>query len=295
MPTQQEKDQNLIHRSFCLERERQRSIIGDLRFIETSQALPLIVVLHGFRAHKDWGFFPYLCAELSAFPAYVLNFNFSLNGYCGSTTDKTLSFSIEDFAANTIAQELQDAQAVLKAWKQNALGFSELQWDGRIFLLGHSRGAGIALLLCERDTDIRAASLWSPIKNFDRTTPRQKAVWRERGVLEVAQSESGPAYAINISFLEDLEKHQQEYSLTRAIAQCHIPLTGVVGSQDMVTRPSEAQELFTKYPAPGSKLHVLAQCGHSFNSTHPFRTASACLLSAVQITQRSFAEAYTTS
>ena len=39
-----------------------------------------VIVAHGFKGFKDWGFFPYLCESLARDGHLVVSFNTSLNG-----------------------------------------------------------------------------------------------------------------------------------------------------------------------------------------------------------------------
>ena len=55
-------------------------IRGDLRIPEGPPPRTAVVVVHGFKGFKDWGFFPHLCEEIAAGGHAVVSFNFSWNG-----------------------------------------------------------------------------------------------------------------------------------------------------------------------------------------------------------------------
>ncbi len=276
----------------CVERLGDLPLYADLWLKNPEYSLPLVIVLHGFRTHKDWGFFPELGFQLARSGAHCLVLNFSHNGYSwegvGETTVRH-EFDAELFATNTVRQERKDVRDLMHAIKTGWLQQVGVQWDGRIYIVGHSRGSGIALLTAEEFSDVKALCLWSAIKSFDRTTTRQKQLWRQSGRLVVESGSSGPSFSMDIEYLNDLEQHQQEYALTRSISTCNIPVELLVGAQDMVSPAAESTELLSFYSGPHSALHVLARCGHSLNCTEPFKTASECLREAILITQRSFA------
>ena len=70
-----------------------------------------LVVCHGFKGFKDWGFFPAVCDELAMrIGCPVLSFNFSGSGVgsdLGTFSDR------EAFATNTFSREVADLDAVL--------------------------------------------------------------------------------------------------------------------------------------------------------------------------------------
>ncbi len=75
-----ENSKDIQHDRFLLKNAHPDVIEGDIRFKNNGVLKPAIVVLHGFKGFKDWGFFPFLCEQLAFKNAIVVNFNFSLNG-----------------------------------------------------------------------------------------------------------------------------------------------------------------------------------------------------------------------
>jgi alpha-beta hydrolase superfamily lysophospholipase len=272
----------LIHTTFALTNSIGDEINGDIRYLNTVTSKPVVIVLHGFRVHKDWGFYPYLCEQLALSGAIVVNFNFSLNGFELSNEE----LDIHRFSKNTVTQELDDAKTVLNKILSDTFLPIEAQWmwTKEMYLLGHSRGAGIALLIADGAAVVERLVLWSPLSTFDRYTDRQKEVWRQRGYISAPESSLGRAFRIDTQYLDDIEKNQENYSLSRIMSTINIPVSLIVGEQDMATPVSEAEEL-SKNRAIQTKVEIIPQTGHTFGTTHPFSGATEALAKAISLTK----------
>lgn len=267
------------------------SLTVDVRSASTEAALPAVIVVHGFRVHKDWGFLPLVCDTLAAAGMHVISYNSRLNGYEG---DRSQRFDEDAFARNTVRQELQDLCDVIDALNAKTLLPSHCLHDGRVFMMGHSRGSGIALLATTKRT-IHACALWSPVSSFDRYTDRQKSLWLERGYVRVPMSSRGPAFRMNAEYLHDLMQHHEEYSLTNAIASFAGDVAIIVGEQDMATPPDEARELHRAAPVGRCALHVVSATGHTFGMHDTASPLSAACAEATRITRELFIGAPTGS
>jgi hypothetical protein len=116
-------DRVVIESPFNLRNESGDSIAGDLRYAEGGTGLPLLIICHGFTAHKDWGPFPYFGRRFAGLGFASAVFNFSHNGMGpGSRRFNEL----EKFSRNTIGKELEDIRALLRGAGEGSLG------DGRI-------------------------------------------------------------------------------------------------------------------------------------------------------------------
>ncbi|RMD98153.1 MAG: alpha/beta hydrolase, partial [Calditrichaeota bacterium] len=70
----------MIRHSFVLENASGEVIHGDLWHRQDVRNAPVVLIMHGFKAFKDWGFFPDICARLTESGYVAINFNFSRNG-----------------------------------------------------------------------------------------------------------------------------------------------------------------------------------------------------------------------
>ncbi len=83
----------------------------ELRRPEASPPRATVIVCHGFKGFKAWGFFPHLAERLARAGYEAVTFDFSRNGIGDNPTE----FSRLDlFAGNTYSHELADLQTVVR-------------------------------------------------------------------------------------------------------------------------------------------------------------------------------------
>jgi len=154
----------MMRKSFNLVNSSNEKIQGDIRYREGEKNTPAIIICHGFKGFKDWGFFPVL-AERLADDGYVsITFNFSRNGIGADPNNFT---ELEQFAKNTYSHELSDLKNVVDAIASGEIGKNIINPE-KIGLLGHSRGGGIALLYTAGDERIQCVTTWSAIARIER-------------------------------------------------------------------------------------------------------------------------------
>jgi|FaiFalFF_MnMetaG_3_1042247.scaffolds.fasta_scaffold00213_6 pimeloyl-ACP methyl ester carboxylesterase len=273
---------------FWLKSSSGERIIGDLYWIPERGKGPLIVMLHGFIGFKDWGFFPFVAHELAQRGACVVTFNFSLSGYIEGSDRVERP---ELFARNTIGQELADTLLLLQAFRQRQVQAPESWWkrwekDRRIFLLGYSRGAGVALLSAREFGSIDRLVLWSPVTTFDHYTERQKKRWRQRGSLEISHTRTSQILRMDVGYLEDLQANAERYDLRRALRELRCPTLVVHGAHDITVPLRQVQEFLSAAPPGLVQLHVVQHTGHTFGVDHPMRQPSPAVMEALEVTLR---------
>jgi pimeloyl-ACP methyl ester carboxylesterase len=265
-------------------------ILGDLRWVPTRGSGPLIILLHGFIGFKDWAFFPYVATEFAQRGACVVTFNFSLSGYIEGS-DRVERPDL--FARNTIAQEIADTVTVITAFLKRSVTAPASwwkRWNKRLFVLGYSRGAGVALIALRENPQlpVERLALWSPVTTFHHYTERQKKRWRQRGMLEISHTRTSQILHMNVEYLEDLEANQERYDLRRAIAALRCPTLIVHGMHDITVPLRSVQELITAAPPELVRLHVIAHAGHTFGVDHPMKHPSPAVLEATTVTAEFF-------
>ena len=256
-------------------------IHGDIRMQQQGKS-PIILILHGFRGSKNWGFFPYMAETLAEHGAITITWNMSLNGYSAQSLfiDKP-----EDFARNTISEELLDTQCIIDAlYDSTSSLYSMLSpyWNNKIYLIGHSRGAGIAILTAEKNSSIEKICLWNPISRFGRFSERQKHTWKENGIFQVDETAEGMPIMMNYTYMEDLEFHGEQYSLIRSIRTLNARTFIIHAEQDMTVNLKEAKKLEAESEIV--QLQTIPATGHIFGCTHPFTEPTIALQSAVEHT-----------
>lgn len=264
---------SVSHERFELASEAGDPIRGDVRRSRDPRGETAIVVCHGFKGFKDWGFFPHVCellAERTDHP--VISFNFSLNGI-GPDLD---SFTeLDKFQRNTFSRELSDLGRVLDAIAAGEL--PGLDGRSRFGLLGHSRGGVSAIITAVEDERVRALVTWSSVSYLDRWSDEQKREWKQRGRIEVLNTRTGQMMPLGLELLEDVEENRDRLDLLRAASRLTVPYLIVHGTEDESVDVSEAEEIYGEAPEGTTRLEKIEGTGHTFGAVHPFEGSTPAL------------------
>src|SRR5436309_177151 len=142
----------------------------------------LVIVAHGFRGFKDWGFFPYLCQNLSQSGFAALSFNHAL---CGVRENPYEITDLLRFSSNSTTQELKDWDLILDSVLSGNLCHSARMKLNAIGIVGHSRGGSYGILLSRRVRQIQTVVAWGAIHTFQRFSAETQCQWRKDGFIEV--------------------------------------------------------------------------------------------------------------
>src|SRR5207302_9764866 len=112
-------------------------------------ARPAVVLCHGFKGFKDWGFFPHLADRLARAGLTAVSFNFSGSGV---GEDGEMFDELERFGHMSYSKHLRDLEIVCEALLGGAWGAA----PSSLGLLGHSMGGAICLLRAAQDSGVRA-------------------------------------------------------------------------------------------------------------------------------------------
>jgi uncharacterized protein len=134
----------------------------------------LIVFIHGYMGYKDWGCWNLVEDYFTGYNYGFLKYNVSHNG---GTIENAIDFDdLTSFSENTYTQEIEDFEAILAIIKAE---FNELP---DIYIIGHSRGGGIALLQSENNCVSKIVS-WAGISSIADRFPKGDALekWKKDG------------------------------------------------------------------------------------------------------------------
>ncbi|MGD8726494.1 MAG: hypothetical protein PVH40_02560, partial [Gemmatimonadales bacterium] len=119
---------------FELEGVDGKPLRGEVRTAARGVDRPGVVICHGFKGFRAWGFFPHLATRVARAGMTAVTFNFSGSGV-GPDGE---SFSEpERFGHATISNDLVDLQAVADALREGRLA-PGLAVPTRLGLFGHS-------------------------------------------------------------------------------------------------------------------------------------------------------------
>lgn len=239
----------------------------------------LVVVVHGFKGFKDWGFFPYLAESLCEAHFVACRFNMSRSGI--GENPETFE-RLDLFAEDTYSRQLADLRAVV-AHAHETFPFLP------IFLVGHSRGGGVALLGAAGVPHLRGIVTLSAIANVDRWDDATKARWRADGFIDVINSRTGQNMRMTTAILEDYEADPARFDILAAAGRLRCPLLVLHGERDESV-PVEESALIAKRASDATRV-VIASASHTYNAIHPLIHVPFPLAMAVTLTTK-FVTAY---
>lgn len=243
-------------------------ILVDVRAGNRDLAGPAVVLWHGFKGFKDWGFFPPFADRLARAGYVVVSWNAS-----GSGVDDSGEFIWpERFARNTFSAELSDGESLLHAVASGALGFVP---PTSIGLVGHSRGGGLSVLAASRTPEVKALVTWAAIAHPWRWSPEMQRRWREAGFLEITNQRTGQVLKILPDVLDDLEKNAAIVDIAAAADRVECPWLVIHGAVDETVKVEEAHDLAARASRPASR--VVQSTGHTFGAVHPFQGMTPAL------------------
>jgi pimeloyl-ACP methyl ester carboxylesterase len=268
----------VIVRDFVLG-QRHGELRGTIRVPEGPPPRTGIVLVHGFKGYKDWGFFPWVAEQLVGDRHAVVSFNLTGSGI-GS--DPHTFSDLEAFAANTYSREQLDIARILEAVRGDLLPRS----PDRIGLFGHSRGGAGAVLQAAATSEVEALVTWAAVGNLDRWDEATRREWRESGRIFVMNSRTGQQMPLSVELLEDFEANRGTLDVAAAASRVEIPWLVVHGSEDETVSAEDGRSLARV--APRARLFLVDGAGHTFGAVHPFEGATAALESAIQATRDHF-------
>ena len=271
----------MLRKSFTLINSSDEYLRGDLRYREDARDVPAIIICHGFKGFKDWGFFPYTAEVLADAGYATISFNFSRNGIGSDPNNFT---ELDMFAENTYSHELQDIESIFQAIKNGKLGNGIIDKD-MIGMLGHSRGGGVALLYCSQNSGISTLVTWSSISKVDRYSDEDIALWKKQGFLEIENKRTRQMMRLNRCLIDDIEKNKNNFDILLAASKIDIPCLVVHGEQDEAVPLSEGQQIFENLSGIDKQLEIIEQGSHTFNITHPMDSRSVQFETALDLTE----------
>ena len=217
----------------------------------------LAVVVHGFKGYKDWGFFPWVAETLCNHHLAVCRFNMSRSGI-GENFDTFDRLDL--FRDDTYSTQLADLRTVASYCRSQ---FPSLP----TFLLGHSRGGGVALLGAGDISDLCGIITWSAISRVDRWDDATKQQWRRDGFMDVVNARTKQIMRMSSGMLEDIEANASRLDIGAAVERLTVPLFVVHGARDESVPVAEA-EVIASHAVDVSKM-IIDSATHTFNAIHP--------------------------
>ena len=265
-------EMNELGTPFTLTGAEDERIRGNMHFPadDPGGALPLVLILHGFKGYKDYGFFPHLTQRLADARFVAVRFNFSHSGI----DDDPSTFGRPDlFERDSWSNQLADVRAVIAA--AGTLPHADRMDLSRLAVLGHSRGGVVAPPTGGWDQRIKVVVSLSSPSSAD-MPETQKRIIRRQGYIISPSSRTGQELKVGRAWLEDLEQNAAKLDLTAAVARIGVPLMIVHGFADESVPVACAEAIAADYAGEAEML-ILDGAGHTFNCVNPFAGSSPAL------------------
>lgn len=223
------------------------------------EARPAVLICHGFKGFKDWGFFPKIGERLALAGFAAVSFNFSGSGVSdGDTFDEP-----DRFHRQRPSTDLEDIRRIVDCLTERGS-----RWVG---LLGHSRGGGLAVVHTARDERVRALATWAAVDHFLRWPGDVVRRWRETGTVEVTNQRTGQVLTIGRGALDDWDQHGDGLLDVVAAAQrVRVPWLVAHGEED-ATVPVEIGRILGEVSgSEQTDVLIIEGANHTFGSRHPW-------------------------
>ncbi|RXT14856.1 S9 family peptidase [Ammoniphilus sp. CFH 90114] len=267
---------NVSVRPFSFSLSEDLTLRGDVHTLVDDRVKPIVVLCHGFKGFKDWGFFPYIADQLAAEGHYVIRFNFTCNGVNETDFDE-----LDKFSMNTYSREQADLHYLLQQIKKRELPLEEQYSADSITLIGHSRGGGNSIIFAADHPEITKVITWNGIANVDLFDDGFKKEINEKGIGYIPNARTKQDMPIRSIVLEDIAHNNQKFNIIKRVSELNIPLLIIQGDQD-IPRLVEGARLIQK--ASNQGLVVIEGGNHTFGAVHPFQGSTPQLDKALQDT-----------
>ena len=243
-----------------------RGIVMDYRYKENSNQKPLILFCHGFKGFKDWGHFNLIADEFAKKNFILLKFNFSFNG---GTFENPIDFpDLEAFGNNNHSKELDDVSQVVKYVQSESIALP--YWNGKIYILGHSKGGGLVSVAASQNSEITKLATWASISDFNYAIPKgdKLLTWKDEGVQFIKNGRTKQNMPIYYQFVRDLQTNSRKLSIQKAVENLEIPHLIIHGTLDDSVDIKNARLL--KLWNNDAHFFEIENANHVFNGKHPW-------------------------
>ncbi len=257
-----------------------RSIDFDLQLPEGSGPFPLVLVCHGFKGFRNWGYFPEIAKRLAAGGLAAIRIDLSHNGI---DRDAGLDFvDLEAFELNRPSYEREDLNRVLDAVADGALLADQPLRRGGFGLFGHSRGGAAALLAAASRDDVAAVVTWASVATVAWPEAVREAV-TDQGYWEVVNARTGQVMRVGRAAVEETEPLPPELDLAVALPRVADRLLLVHGEADPAV-PIAAAETLVALGGGRPQLLRVPDADHVMNCRHPFTGPTPAFETAIAAT-----------
>lgn len=256
-----------IEKNILLERVNNKPILIDTFHNPNKTDQPVVIFCHGYKGFKNWGAWDLMGQKIAASNHCFIKFNFSHNG---GTVDNPIDFpDLEAFGHNNYTKELNDLKDVMD-WVQIYFKNNPSIDINHIYLIGHSRGGGIAIIKASEDDRVKKLVTLASVSDFGNRfgTENEIQEWKESGVKYVQNGRTKQQMPHFYQFYEDFKANKARLHIQSATKQLNIPTLIIHGDEDSSVSINEAYNIQKWYSK--SELKIVKNSDHVFNTRHPW-------------------------
>jgi pimeloyl-ACP methyl ester carboxylesterase len=222
----------------------------------------MILFIHGFMGYKDWGAWNLMQDFYTSKGFGFCKYNVSHNG---TTIDNPTEFNdLSAFANNSYTKELEDLTSALN-WLENQ--FDELP---KIYLVGHSRGGGVALLGSKDERVYRVVTL-AAISSIEKRFPegKQLQVWETQGTKYTLNGRTNQKMPQLFSQYEDFIANKELLDIQKACETSTKRTLVIHGDADTSVEIKEGHDIANWLK---TRLFEIEEADHTFGAKEPWDT-----------------------
>ena len=246
-----------------------KTIFGNTH-VPQSKPIGTIVICHGFKGYKDYGFFPKLAETASSNGLLAHRFNFS---HSGMTNNIEIFERPDLFESDTWNKQITDLSHVLNAIRDSIIEGHNLP----LVIFGHSRGGVTSILATSRLKKEPTSSLGQMISGVITAASPATGFWlnkdqiktlKKQGRLLSPSSRTGQDLYIGLEMLTEMEHKPSAFDAIKAIQDITCPICIIHGNDDPTVPVSCAHKLAEAANLNTTRI-IIPEANHVFNAPNP--------------------------
>ena len=272
--------------TFLLRGSDGEEIAGDV-YLPRAELPPLVIVVHGFKGFKHWGFFPTLGRFLADNGLAVACVSLS---HCGIKGETDVFNRLDLFERDSWGKRLNDLHQVVEAASRGLLT-DKVELDrSRLGLWGHSAGGGLCVLHASRDPRIKALVTLAAICRANRFPAEEvERHLNAYGHMKIENARTKQEMRVGRAFFDEMAANEDAFDICRAATRVTQPWLLIHGVNDESVEFEEALRLLeavngNAIDGQNAKLLSIENADHVLGTQHPFRRRSAEFVQALDVT-----------
>ena len=263
------KKESIINKELSIDGLHGRAITFDISYLDQKKTVqkPVIIYCHGFKGFKDWGANQLMAQKFASNNFLFLKFNFSHNGTSVNQFDDL--HDLEAFGNNNFEIELDDVKCLVDWLHLKDNPFKSHFNSQEIYLIGHSRGGGIAMLSTVYDQRIKKVVSWAGVNDLEKYMYLSDIeTWKKEGISWVENSRTGQSLPLYYQFYENFYAHKNKFDIKFNLMKLDKPLLLLHGDKDKTVDFSDSHWIYEHIVH--SILVKVENSDHTFGAKHPW-------------------------